>query len=195
MKTYSEKLRDPRWQRKRLEIMQRDNFTCTQCGDTKSTLNIHHWEYRKEPWDVSSEDLTTVCEACHKEIENCKAMTKDRMKNKDFRRKIIDSESESCTWYSSLDFLPLADGDEKFFGYVVGMGVFVADWDPDFMYSFVDFQYGDEINRYVLPNNAQLIEDLHSELLDNMNNGSSGHGIYGKVWIKFNGSKYCVFNP
>jgi len=26
--TYSEKLKDPRWQKKRLEILSRDNFTC-----------------------------------------------------------------------------------------------------------------------------------------------------------------------
>lgn len=69
MKTYSEKLRDPRWQRKRLEIMQRDNFTCTQCGDFESTLNIHHWKYNGEPWDAGDENLTTVCEICHKYIE------------------------------------------------------------------------------------------------------------------------------
>jgi hypothetical protein len=72
MKTYSEKLRDPRWQRKRLEIMQRDNFTCTQCGDTKSTLNIHHWEYSGDPWEAGDENLSTVCEKCHCVIERRK---------------------------------------------------------------------------------------------------------------------------
>lgn len=85
MKTYAEKLRDPRWQRKRLEIMQRDNFTCTQCGDTTDTQNVHHWQYSKEPWDAKNEDLTTVCRSCHEEIEKCKALTKDFLKQSDFR--------------------------------------------------------------------------------------------------------------
>lgn len=30
---YSQKLLDPRWQRKRLEILQRDDFTCQVCSD------------------------------------------------------------------------------------------------------------------------------------------------------------------
>ena len=30
---YSEKLKDPRWQKKRLEILERDNFRCQYCGD------------------------------------------------------------------------------------------------------------------------------------------------------------------
>lgn len=85
MKTYSEKLKDPRWQRKRLEIMQRDNFKCTQCGDTSTTQNVHHWQYSKEPWDAKNEDLTTVCRFCHEEIEQCKDLTKDFLKQSDFR--------------------------------------------------------------------------------------------------------------
>jgi hypothetical protein len=72
MKTYSEKLKDPRWQRKRLEIMQRDNFKCTQCGDTLTTLNIHHWKYNGDPWEAGDENLSTVCEKCHKTIEKIK---------------------------------------------------------------------------------------------------------------------------
>jgi hypothetical protein len=69
MKSYSEKLKDPRWQRKRLEIMQRDDFACILCGDSKSTLNVHHWEYKGEPWDVDNDNLSTVCVTCHELIE------------------------------------------------------------------------------------------------------------------------------
>lgn len=65
-KTYSEKLKDPRWQRKRLEILGRDNFTCFDCGDSKSTLHVHHEMYfGKNPWETPDECLTTVCEDCH----------------------------------------------------------------------------------------------------------------------------------
>lgn len=66
--TYSEKLKDPRWQKRRLEIMNRDGFKCCKCGDATKTLNVHHKRYRKgkEPWEYSSDDLMTLCEPCHK---------------------------------------------------------------------------------------------------------------------------------
>lgn len=70
--TYSEKLKDPRWQKKRLEIFQRDEFKCTLCGDSKSTLHIHHLEYGENPWDVDNEQLTTHCEHCHTLVETVK---------------------------------------------------------------------------------------------------------------------------
>ena len=72
MKTYAEKLRDPRWQRKRLEIMERDGFSCASCGDAQSTLNVHHCYYGKgkDPWQYEDRFLMTLCEACHKDIEN-----------------------------------------------------------------------------------------------------------------------------
>jgi len=62
---YSEKLRDPRWQKKRLEVMNRDSFTCLACGDSKSTLNVHHKYYSGNPWDAEMDGLETLCEWCH----------------------------------------------------------------------------------------------------------------------------------
>lgn len=90
MKTYSEKLRDPRWQRKRLEIMQRDHFKCTECGDDERTLNVHHWKYAKEPWDAKNEDLVTVCEQCHQEIEFVKKTVAEALRQKGFRLFILE---------------------------------------------------------------------------------------------------------
>ena len=65
--TYSEKLRDPRWQKKRLEIMNRDAFQCCDCRSKTETLNVHHAFYRKgaDPWDYDNEWLITLCEPCH----------------------------------------------------------------------------------------------------------------------------------
>jgi hypothetical protein len=64
--SYAEKLKDPRWQRKRLEVMNRDNFTCLDCGSTNRHLQVHHCYYEKgEPWDTSSEFLMTLCMDCH----------------------------------------------------------------------------------------------------------------------------------
>lgn len=63
--TYAEKLRDPRWQKKRLIILKRDNFKCVYCKDVKTTLHVHHENYKNNPWDSDNEDLKTVCEHCH----------------------------------------------------------------------------------------------------------------------------------
>jgi hypothetical protein len=66
-KTYSEKLKDPRWQKKRLEIMQRDSFSCCSCSGSDNTLHVHHLQYErgKEPWDYQNSSLATLCESCH----------------------------------------------------------------------------------------------------------------------------------
>jgi hypothetical protein len=67
-KTYYEKLRDPRWQKMRLEVMNRDGFVCQSCFDSESTLNVHHRLYIKgrDPWDYPLAGLVTLCESCHK---------------------------------------------------------------------------------------------------------------------------------
>lgn len=67
---YGEKLRDPRWQKKRLEILQRDAFTCRLCGDSQSTLHVHHLRYERgaDPWDYPSSALLTTCESCHENL-------------------------------------------------------------------------------------------------------------------------------
>lgn len=65
--TYSEKLRDPRWQKLRLEVFQKAGFACERCGDKESTLHVHHKMYIKgrEPWDYEIYFLECLCEECH----------------------------------------------------------------------------------------------------------------------------------
>lgn len=67
---YSEKLKDPRWQRKRLEILQRDDFACCKCLSTTETLHVHHGYYEKglEPWEYDDDTLWTLCESCHETV-------------------------------------------------------------------------------------------------------------------------------
>lgn len=66
-KSYSELLLDPRWQRKRLEILQRSNFTCEQCKSADKTLHVHHRIYRKGamPWEYADSELQALCKDCH----------------------------------------------------------------------------------------------------------------------------------
>lgn len=74
MVTYAEKLKDPRWQKKRLQIFNRDNWQCKKCGDETTTLHVHHLEYKKDkdPWLYATSKLITLCEDCHKVIEGLK---------------------------------------------------------------------------------------------------------------------------
>lgn len=67
--TYAEKLKDPRWQKKRLEILNRADWACEVCCANDKTLHVHHvyYEYGKDPWDYTSDTLMSLCEDCHKE--------------------------------------------------------------------------------------------------------------------------------
>ncbi len=75
--TYSEKLKDPRWQKKRLEIMNRDDFKCVYCNNNELTLHVHHLRYSKEPWNINNDYLITLCENCHDEEHNSRKSNED----------------------------------------------------------------------------------------------------------------------
>ena len=66
-KSYVEKLKDPRWQRRRLEILNIAAFTCQGCFSREKTLHVHHRAYRKGayPWDYGDHELVVLCEDCH----------------------------------------------------------------------------------------------------------------------------------
>lgn len=65
--TYKEKLKDPRWQQKRLKIFERDDWKCTKCGVNSNELHVHHKKYIRglEPWDYENNYLETLCSNCH----------------------------------------------------------------------------------------------------------------------------------
>lgn len=69
-KTYSDKLKNPKWQKRRLYILNRDEWTCQKCYDNETTLHVHHRRYSneyKEPWDYPDNLLVTLCETCHQQ--------------------------------------------------------------------------------------------------------------------------------
>lgn len=70
--TYLQDLLNPKWQKKRLRIFERDKWTCQICSNKKKTLAIHHKKYikGKKPWEYPSKLLTTVCQPCHDFIYN-----------------------------------------------------------------------------------------------------------------------------
>lgn len=66
-KTYGQKLKDPRWQRRRLEVMESAHFACDECGNTEETLNVHHKRYirGREPWEYDDKYLACLCDTHH----------------------------------------------------------------------------------------------------------------------------------
>src|SRR3990167_8201193 len=82
MKNYQERLKDPRWQKKRLFILQRDNFECQLCFDAENTLHVHHKYYNNsDPWDAPDSALITLCAECHDQEGAASKPAIDSLKN------------------------------------------------------------------------------------------------------------------
>ena len=79
--TYSEKLRDPRWQKMRLQILNRDGWRCLFCNADSKPLQVHHILYkRREPWDYPEYLYQTLCEDCHAERQQLTDKTVDAVR-------------------------------------------------------------------------------------------------------------------
>lgn len=67
--TYAEKCKDPRWQKLRNSVLERDKYTCQSfdCRRTDLPLEVHHLDYLPglNPWEYSPDMLLTLCEKCH----------------------------------------------------------------------------------------------------------------------------------
>ena len=107
--TYSEKLKDPKWQKKRLKILERDLWCCQTCHNKSDTLNIHHLEYQKglDPWEYEAEELITLCEGHHEFITRHK-----------IPRCLIQFWVENRPQFYSKGFRELSDKFEEFMEHV-----------------------------------------------------------------------------
>lgn len=67
---YSDKLKNPLWQKRRLDILERASWSCELCRDSKSPLHVHHLEYKqsREPWEYEDDELVVLCDECHKTV-------------------------------------------------------------------------------------------------------------------------------
>ncbi len=65
-KEYSNDLLDYNWNKKRLEILRRDNNNCVNCSKNIN-LHIHHLLYfnNKHSWEYDNQYLITLCDNCH----------------------------------------------------------------------------------------------------------------------------------
>ncbi len=65
--SYDKQLKDPRWQKKRLHVFEKAGWKCTECGDAKSELHVHHKRYLrgKYAWEHPFKHLVALCAKCH----------------------------------------------------------------------------------------------------------------------------------
>lgn len=121
--TYFEKLKDPRWQKKRLECLEAADWACHRCRDSESPLHVHHKQYLKgrQPWEYEVGQLEVLCEGCHKlehetedelQLAASFAPGNGPLDRQDFSYillgmigKPLDSEALTCPWAMDRHFI------------------------------------------------------------------------------------------
>lgn len=120
--SYADLLRDPRWQRKRLEVMQRADFACELCLDNTTTLNVHHARYvqGRKPWEYDMADLVCLCAPCHEREHDIESFAEKRERQRkqaqrDARLAAMSPEQRALVArMAEIDReLPLATSDGK----------------------------------------------------------------------------------
>jgi hypothetical protein len=111
---YWEKFNDPKWQQKRLRILERDDWVCQKCGDDTSQLHIHHRYYvwGRNPWEYEDDSLVTLCKDCHKEESDSLKMESTWLNNEIKKR--LDS-SEISGLVCGMPYVQFGDESVEFF--------------------------------------------------------------------------------
>lgn len=110
---YIEKLKDPRWQKRRLEILERDKWRCVDCGDTERTLHVHHYWYEgSEPWEHPDESMATLCEECH-DIETGSGKKEEQELIRIIRAKRFRCSDIAQLAHAVYNAKPIVWGDEE----------------------------------------------------------------------------------
>jgi len=69
--SYADLLKDRRWQKKRLEVLEAAGWVCEQCGSDEDSeqMHVHHLRYihGRMPWDYPNDELQALCKPCHDE--------------------------------------------------------------------------------------------------------------------------------
>ena len=119
---YSEHLERSEWKLKRLEILERDCFTCLRCKRSGVKLNVHHTEYLsgKKPWEYPDSMLVTLCYSCHSdhhlEKETVFVTMKEVAKFWELKKSFLEPERRfdpGEIWYSLRRRIPLERGAER----------------------------------------------------------------------------------
>jgi hypothetical protein len=99
--SYLMKLKSPKWQKKRLEILNLRNFKCEICGNEERELHVHHRFYLKgrQPWQYDNDVFQVLCSNCH---ENHHSESKESIKE------VIPKKYEKLFLFiESIDFFDI----------------------------------------------------------------------------------------
>jgi hypothetical protein len=126
---WAKKYKDSRWQKLRLEIMERDNWTCQSCFKSGEgvTLNVHHayYESGKAPWEYDESVLITWCEECH--------TTFSKLKNILLKKLIVENGVElmqELCGYADAFFGPSSCTNKNYsIGFARGRIIFASESD------------------------------------------------------------------
>lgn len=112
-KTYAEKLKDPRWQKKRLHLLELARWECENCHSDSSTLHVHHvfYESKRQPWEYEDNDFMVLCETCHQAIQDkCNSILRMMAVQSTY---LVTSGSSCIDYYDMIEkFLRWQDGPE-----------------------------------------------------------------------------------
>ena len=129
---FSDQYKRPEWQKKRLEALQKAEFTCERCGDGESQLQVHHKVYIKGRmiWEYRSDELEVLCNSCHEMAHDEKVVLNQVLMNlcADAIPEVIGLVSAYCDTasmpVSNHDFSgPISYVGDDSFGVVIGKAI------------------------------------------------------------------------
>lgn len=117
---YHEQIKHPLWQKKRLEVLEANDFECEDCGSKDEQLHVHHPYYKRGAmvWEYDTHELRCLCNKCHKDAHAIDEEIKIALSCVDTR----DSKKLILGYIDSLCYPPRHFEDEKYMeGYVDGI--------------------------------------------------------------------------
>lgn len=110
---YWEQLKDPRWQEKRLGILDRAKFRCESCDEKPEgeSLEIHHKYYEKGlmAWDYPDCSLACLCAFCHQEAARSERSFLRTVEPRDYFNLIYFAEALHRTYEAGLGIKTATD--------------------------------------------------------------------------------------
>lgn len=93
--TYSQQLADPRWQRRRLEMLEAAGWSCGNCASETWQLHVHHPRYIKGrmAWEYYDDELEVLCAECHEAHHRFERSLSDATHTSVFGHRLIDGIS------------------------------------------------------------------------------------------------------
>ena len=103
---YQEQLKSPKWQKKRLDILNLRGFKCEKCNCEENQLHVHHRFYLKnrKAWEYDNDVFQVLCYICH-ENEHKKENPKNILIDEKWFKFINQFEKNHSEDFDALRYL------------------------------------------------------------------------------------------